>query len=45
MFITPVTRTRTKVEVVNKPVPAPLNFQPDWQQALLDQIDVELRVK
>lgn len=42
VFITPMTRTRTKVEVVSKPVLAPLNFQPDWQQALLDQIDAEL---
>lgn len=45
VFITPVTRTRTKVEVVSKPVMAPLNFQPDWQQALLDQIGAELRAK
>ncbi len=45
VFITPVTRARTKVEVVSKPVMAPLNFQPDWQQALLDQIDAELRAK
>jgi hypothetical protein len=45
VFITPMTRTRTKVEVVSKPVLAPLNFQPDWQQALLDQIDTELGAK
>jgi hypothetical protein len=45
VFITPVTHTRTKVEVVSKPVLAPLNFQPDWQQALLDQIDAELEAK
>ena len=45
VFITPMTRTRTKVEVVSKPVLAPLNFQPDWQQALLDQIDTELAAK
>src|SRR5512146_2657210 len=45
VFITPVTHTRTKVEVVSKPVLAPLNFQPDWQQALLEQIDAELRAK
>jgi hypothetical protein len=24
---------------------SPLNFQPDWQQALLDQIDAELNAK
>jgi hypothetical protein len=45
VFITPVTRASTKVEVVSKPVLAPLNFQPDWQQALLDQIDAELKAK
>lgn len=45
VFITPMARTRTKVEVVSKPVLAPLNFQPDWQQALLDQIDTELAAK
>jgi hypothetical protein len=45
VFITPITRASTKVEVVSKPVLAPLNFQPDWQQALLDQIDAELRAK
>jgi hypothetical protein len=45
VFITPVTRASTKVEVVSKPVLAPLNFQPDWQQALLDQIDAELNAK
>jgi hypothetical protein len=45
VFITPMARTRTKVEVVSKPVLAPLNFQPDWQQALLDQIDAELGAK
>ena len=45
VFITPMTRTRTKVEVVSKPVLAPLNFQPDWQQALLDQIDAGLAAK
>jgi uncharacterized protein YceK len=45
VFITPMTRTRTKVEVVSKPVLAPLNFQPNWQQALLDQIGAELRVR
>ena len=45
VFITPMTRASTKVEVVSKPVLAPLNFQPDWQQALLDQIDAELSAR
>lgn len=33
----------TDVEVVSKPVLSPLNFPPDWQKILLDQIDVEIR--
>ncbi|HUJ87728.1 MAG TPA: hypothetical protein VLX30_12830 [Burkholderiales bacterium] len=45
VFFTPVTHASTKVEVVSKPVLAPLNFQPDWRQALLDQIDAELKAK
>lgn len=37
--------TATEVEVVSKPVLAPLNFPPDWQKILLDQIDAELASK
>jgi hypothetical protein len=33
----------TEVEIVSKPVLSPLNFPPDWQQILLQQIDHELR--
>ena len=33
----------TEVEIVSKPVLAPLNFPPDWQKILLDQIDVQLQ--
>jgi hypothetical protein len=33
----------TEVEIVSKPVLAPLNFPPDWQKILFDQIDVELK--
>ncbi|GAB4167903.1 MAG: hypothetical protein OHK0026_12690 [Rhodocyclaceae bacterium] len=33
----------TEVEIVSKPVLAPLNFPPDWQQILLDRIGIELR--
>lgn len=32
----------TEVEIVSKPVLSPLNFPPDWQKILLDQIDLEL---
>lgn len=35
----------TEVEVVSKPVMSPLNFPPDWQKILLDQIDAELAPK
>ena len=35
----------TQVEIVSKPVLSPLNFPPDWQKILLDQIEVELRAK
>jgi len=43
VFIKPLATNSTEVEIVSKPVLSPLNFPPDWQQILLDQIDVELR--
>ena len=43
VFIKPMAAHSTEVEIVSKPVLSPLNFPPDWQQILLDQIDVELR--
>jgi len=43
VFVTPKATNSTEVEVVSKAVLSPLNFPPDWQQILLDQIDVELR--
>lgn len=43
VFIKPVTVSKTEVEIVSKPVLSPLNFPPDWQKILLEQIDVELR--
>lgn len=43
VFIKPMVTNSTEVEIVSKPVLSPLNFPPDWQQILLDQIDVELR--
>lgn len=43
VFIKPVAANATEVEVVSEPVLSPLNFPPDWQAILLEQIDVELR--
>jgi hypothetical protein len=42
VFVQKKGTTTTQVEVVSKPVLSPLNFPPDWQKILLDQIDVEL---
>ena len=43
VFVKTVTTDTTEVEIVSKPVMSPLNFPPDWQQILLEQIDVQLR--
>ncbi len=43
VFVKPVSDSRTSVEIVSKPVLSPLNFPPDWQKILFDQIDLELR--
>jgi hypothetical protein len=43
VFVKPLAPSSTRVEIVSKPVLSPLNFPPDWQQILFDQIDVELR--
>jgi hypothetical protein len=43
VFLKRMASDRTQVEVVSKPVLAPMNFPPDWQTILLDQIDAELR--
>jgi hypothetical protein len=43
VFIKTTTAQTTEVEIVSKPVLAPLNFPPDWQQILLEQIDVQLK--
>ena len=45
VFVKPLATSSTNVEIISKPVLAPLNFPPDWQQILFDQIDVELRAK
>jgi hypothetical protein len=43
VFVKPLVIGSTEVEIISKPVLSPLNFPPDWQQILFDQIDVELR--
>jgi hypothetical protein len=43
VFIKPFAASGTEVEIISKPVLAPLNFPPDWQHILLDQIDVQLK--
>jgi hypothetical protein len=45
VFIRIVSPTATEVEIVSKPVVSTLNFPPNWQQILFDQIDVELRAR
>jgi PBP1b-binding outer membrane lipoprotein LpoB len=43
VFVRPVNSKTTQVEVVSKAVMAPLNFPPDWQNILLEQIASELK--
>lgn len=43
VFIKPESSTTTRVEIVSKAVLAPLNFPPDWQNILLEQIASELK--
>ena len=43
VFVKALTPDTTQVEVVSKPVLAPLNFPPDWQTILLDEIATELK--
>ena len=45
VFVKPVAEQITEVEIVSKPVLSPLNFPPDWQQILLDEIDVHLQAE
>jgi len=45
VFIRIVSPTATEVEIVSKPVMSTLNFPPNWQQILFDQIDLELRAR
>ena len=43
VFFTKVSDTATELEIVSKPVLAPLNFPPDWANRLFIGIDQELR--
>jgi hypothetical protein len=43
VFVKAASPQTTEVEIVSKPVVAPLNFPPDWEQILFEQIDLELR--
>jgi hypothetical protein len=43
VFVKAVSPKSTEVEIVSKPVMSPLNFPPDWEKILLDQIATELR--
>lgn len=43
VFIRVVSPRLTEVEVVSKPVLAPMNFPRDWELAVLDEIDRGLR--
>jgi hypothetical protein len=45
VFIKAISPNSTQVEIVSKPVLSPLNFPPDWQQILLDQIESGLRAE
>lgn len=42
VFVAPSGPGGAKVEIVSKPVLSPLNFPPDWERILLDQIETEL---
>lgn len=43
VFVKPLSASRTEEEIISKPVLAPLNFPPDWQQILFNEIEVELQ--
>jgi hypothetical protein len=45
IFFKSVSPKATDVEIVSKPVLSPLNFPPDWEKILHDQIDAELRAR
>ncbi len=43
VFLKPLAANSTEVEIVSKPVLSPLNFPPDWQKNLFEQIATELQ--
>ncbi len=43
VFLTSISASETEVEIVSKPVMAPLNFPPDWENRLFKAIDRELK--
>ncbi len=43
VFVTKLSDNQTQVEIISKPVMAPLNFPPDWASKLFDAIDAELK--
>jgi hypothetical protein len=45
VFLKATAPQATQVEIVSKPVLAPLTFAPDWQQILHEQIETELRAR
>ncbi|HEY5897993.1 MAG TPA: DUF3568 family protein [Burkholderiales bacterium] len=45
VFMKAIGSNATQVEIVSKPVLAPLNFPPEWDRILLDQIAEELQKK
>lgn len=45
IFFKSVSAKATDVEIVSKPVLSPLNFPPDWEKILHEQIETELRAR
>lgn len=45
VFVKSAASGTTEVEIVSKPVMSPLNFPPDWDKILLEQIAIELRAR
>jgi hypothetical protein len=43
VFVTKLSDNQTQVEIISKPVMAPLNFPPDWASKLFDAIGAELK--
>ena len=42
VFIKKMSTTQTEVEIISKPIMAPLNFPPDWVNRIFDEMDREL---